>query len=130
MTSPGNVDLVRDWFGRWNAGERSFLDEDVHPDVSIVSRFQAEPYRGRDGLHQWVREIDDQFQDWQLVVDEWRDANGTVVALGHLHMHGHGSDIEFDQPMGWLVDVYEGRLLRIRIFIDPVEAVKAAGLQD
>ena len=126
--SQENVELVRGWFDRWNRGERSFSEVDSHPDVQIISRFRPDPYRGRDGFERWVQEIDEQFQDWQLVVEEWRDVGDAVVAFGHLHLHGQGSGIEFDQPMAWLIELDGNRLLRLSNFDKPDEALEAAGL--
>jgi len=67
--SQENVEPVRGWFDRWNSGKRGFDEVDCRPDVEIVSRLSPVPYRGRDGFEQWVREIDEQFEDWRLVVE-------------------------------------------------------------
>ena len=101
VVSQRNVDLVRGWFTRWNRGERSFDEVDSHPDAEIVSRFRPEPYRGRESFEQWVAEIDEHFERWELVVEEWTDGGeNVVVAVGHLHLHGHGSGIEFRPTNG------------------------------
>ena len=124
----GNVELVREWFARWNRGERSFDEIEAHPDAEIVSRFRPDPYRGREGFEEWVAEIDQHFEDWQPVVDEWHGAPEAVVAIGHPHLHGHGSGIAFDQPMAWLVELDDRRLRRLRNYDKPEEALRAAGL--
>ncbi len=127
--SQENVELVRSWFERWNRGERG-LERELHPDVEIFSRIQPTPYRGVEGFRQWTREIDEQFQEWCLVVDDWRDEGDIVAALGHVRMRGHGSGIEFDQPLGWVIEISEGKLHGLQIFLDPAEALKAAGLSE
>jgi ketosteroid isomerase-like protein len=127
--SAENVDLVQDWFKRWNEGDRSIADDEIHPGVEIVSRFQKQPYRGRDGFRQWMTEIDEQFESWRLVVDDWRDAGDLVVGTGHIRIRGQASGVEFDQPMGWAIELDQGRLLRMRVFVDPGDALEAAGLE-
>lgn len=123
-----NVELVRGWFERWNSGDR-FLDEELHPQVEVVSRLQPAPYRGRDAFRRWTAEIDEQFQAWRLVADDWRAAGeDRVVALGHLHLVGHGSGVEYDQPMGWVVVVDDEKLRRLESFLDHAEALEAASL--
>ena len=72
--SQENVELVQSWFKRWNGGDRDFSTDELHPDFQIFSRLQAEPFEGREGLHRWMQEVDEQFGEWQLVADEWRDA--------------------------------------------------------
>ena len=125
--SHGNVKLVRSWFDRWNQGER-FIAEELHPEVEIVTRFQPHPFRGHDGFRQWIREIDEQFAEWRLVVDDWRDAGTRVVALGQIHLRGQESSVEFDQPMGWLIEVRDEKLFRLEPFVEPAKALEAAGL--
>jgi hypothetical protein len=55
--SQENVEIARDWLSRWNAGERSFQDEEIHPDVVIVSRGVLDrTVRGHAGLRRYLRE--------------------------------------------------------------------------
>ena len=77
--SQENVELVQFWFKRWNGGDWNFTDE-LHPDFQVVSRLQAEPFEGREGLHRWMQEVDEQFGEWQLVADEWLDAGDRVLS--------------------------------------------------
>src|SRR5689334_10818498 len=114
--SQENVEIVRELFERWNRGERGFSDDEVDPAVTVLSRFQAEPFRGRDGLRKWMQEIDDYFKEWRLVVSEWRDEDDEVVGLGHIRIGGRESGVAFDQPMGWLITLRDGRLVQMRTF--------------
>lgn len=43
--SQQNIEIVKGWFERWNRGEREFPDEEIHPDVQVISRLQSEPFR-------------------------------------------------------------------------------------
>ena len=126
-----NVEIVKDAFNRWNAGERTFADE-IHPDVEILSRglMEGRLLRGREGVRRWFREVDEQFDEWTLTMEEWHDAGNYVVALGRAHMHGRESGITFDQPVGWLFEIRDGQVFRLETFLDdPNEALEAAGLR-
>ena len=92
------------------------------------SRFQPEPFQGRDGLRHWMAEIDEHFRDWQIDIDDWRDAGSAVVALGHIHIRGYASGVQLDEPVGALIELDSGRPLRMRLFGTPSEALAAAGL--
>jgi ketosteroid isomerase-like protein len=130
--SEENVELVKDAFSRWNAGERTFADQ-IHPDVEVVSRglMEGRLLRGREGMRQWFREVDEQFDQWRITTEEWRDAGDYVVALGQLHMHGRESGITFDQQVGWLFEIRDGQVFRLETFLDePAEALEAAGLSE
>jgi ketosteroid isomerase-like protein len=127
--SQENVELVKRWIDAWNRGERSLPENQVHPDAKVVSRFRPEPFRGRDGFEQWIQEIDEQFQEWRIAVDDWRSA-GDRVALGQLHLRGRTGGVEFDQSAAAVVEVSDGRLFRLRLFADHAEALEAAGLSE
>jgi ketosteroid isomerase-like protein len=129
--SQENVDFARSVFDRWNAGERRFLDEEIHPDVVLVSRLLGTAVRGRAGVRRYLREIDEQFDDWRMSIEDWRDAGDRVAALGHVRLHGRRSGVEFEQPVGILFEIQGGQLLRFETFIDdPTDALRAAGLSE
>ena len=129
--SQENVEIARSVFDRWNAGEREFPDEEIHPDVVLVSRILGKVVRGRAGVRRYVREIDEQFDQWNLVIEDWRDAGDCVAALGHIRLHGRRSGVAFDQPVGILFEIRGGQLLRFETFLDePNDALKAAGLSE
>lgn len=121
-----NVEIVRDWFERWNRGERDVFGEEVDPDVEIASRLQSEPFRGPEGLQAWFAEIDEHFGEWQLVADEWHEVGNAVAAIGHVRMRGQKSGVGLEQPIGWLFTLRDGKLLRIETFTEPGQALEAA----
>jgi ketosteroid isomerase-like protein len=130
--SEENVELVQSWLSRWNAGERSFADQ-IHPDAEILDRglMEGRLLRGREGARRLFREIDEQFDEWTLTMEEWRDAGDYVVALGQVRMHGRESGITFDQPAGWLAEIRDGQIVRLENFLDdPKDALEAAGLSE
>ncbi len=128
--SQENVELARSAVGRWNAGERRFPDEEIHPDVVVVSRGVLDTsVRGRAGLRRYFQEIDEQFDEWTSVMEDWHDGGDFVVALGHVRLHGRLSGVAFDQPVGFLFEIRGRQLLRFETFLDdPADALRAAGL--
>ncbi len=129
--SEENVELLKSLVSRWNAGERPV--EEIHPNAEILSRglMEGRLLRGRDGIRQWWCEVDEQFDEWTLLMQEWRDAGDYVVALGQLHIHGRESGITFDQPVGWLFEIRDGQLFGVETFLDdPADALEAAGLSE
>ena len=129
--SQENVAFARSVFDRWNAGERRFSDEEIHPDVVLVSRMLGTAVRGRAGVRRYLREIDEQFDDWTMEIEDWRDAGDRVAALGHVRLHGRRSGVAFDQPVGILFEIRAGQLFRFETFLDePADALEAAGLSE
>jgi ketosteroid isomerase-like protein len=126
-----NVEFARSVFSRWNAGERRFPDEEIHPDVVVVSRLLGQAVRGRAGVRRYLREIDEHFDEWTMAIEDWHDAGDCVAALGQVRFHGRRSGIAFDQPVGILFEIRDGQLLRFETFLDePADALKAAGLAE
>jgi ketosteroid isomerase-like protein len=130
--SEKNVEIVKRVFDQWNRGE-GVADEDVHPDAVIISRglMEGRVVRGREGAHRLFQEIEEQFDEWSITVDEWHDAGDCVALLVRVHLHGRQSGIAFDQPVGYLVEVRDGQLYRFETFLDnPADALEAAGLRE
>jgi hypothetical protein len=66
----------------------------------------------------WMSEIDEQFESWAVGIDEMRLlAPEAYIAHGWIHARRRHSGLDLDQAASWLVDVSDGRLLRIRNFI-------------
>jgi ketosteroid isomerase-like protein len=130
--SQENVQLARTTLSRWNGGERGFSDEEIHPDVEVVSRGVLDTsVRGRAGVRRYLQEIDEQFDEWTTVMEDWRDGGDFVVALGHVRLHGRRSGVAFDQRVGFLFEFRGQQLLRFETFLDdPADALEAAGRQE
>jgi ketosteroid isomerase-like protein len=127
--SEENLEFARSVFDRWNAGERRFPDEQIHPDAVLVSRILGTAGRGREGVRRYLREIDEQFDEWNMAIEDWHDSGDFVVAIGHVNLHGRRSGVAFDQPVGILFEIRDGQLVRFETFIDdPADALRAAGI--
>jgi ketosteroid isomerase-like protein len=128
------VELVRRLWDEWNRGDReSGLDPEItHPDIELHTRFsslQGEPYRGYEGLRQWMHDIDEQFDEWQVVAGEIREHGNRVLVLGQIHLRGRESGVELDQPFGWIVDFRDDRFVRLETHLTHEEAIAAAGAE-
>jgi ketosteroid isomerase-like protein len=121
-------ELVREQFKRWNAGERDVDPAQVHPDAIVYSAMTGNEFHGRDAVLEWMGEIDEQFEDWQLTIDEIRNVPGDrLLALGSVHFRGRASGVEFDQPMGWLYEFDGDRISVLRNIVGHDAAIEAAG---
>ena len=128
-----DLERVREAFDRWNSGDREVDLETIDPEVELhgpLASTQGAPYRGHEGVRQWLADIDGQFGVWELRVDQWRELeDGRVFGLGSIHARGRGSGVELDQPMAWLFAFRDGKVIRYEAFYDPAEGLRAAGLE-
>ena len=132
---PGeNLEIAHQMFVWWNLGghDLELAADAVHPDVEFrtpLTSTSGDVYRGMPGLRAWMAEIDDQFEEWYSLPNDWVPLeDGRVLVLGDLHMRGRQSGVELDQSLGWLLTFRDGRLLRYEVFADQDEARHAAGL--
>jgi ketosteroid isomerase-like protein len=134
MSEPGeseNLRLAKLFFELWNAGVREIDEELTDPEIELhtpISSTRGAPYRGYDGVRQWLADIGDQFEEWSSEVPEFIDlGDNRVLCLGKLHLRGRGSGVEFDQEMAWLITFRDGRFLRYEVFTGHDEARRAVG---
>jgi len=129
--SQENVELMRRTFERWNAGEREVDPEILDPEVVVHSAMTHATYHGYEGLRRWMAEIDHQFDDWNVLIDEFREASeDRLLALGTVHVRGRTSGVAFDQPMALLLAFAGERLIELRTIPDHAQALEAAGLSE
>jgi hypothetical protein len=69
--------------------------------------------------------------DWiKPEIVEVRDLENRMVALGRLRIKGKGSGAEAESPAGWVVDLKNGKAVRVLEVLDPAEVLEAAGLRE
>jgi ketosteroid isomerase-like protein len=120
-------ELVTEAWSRWNAGERTADPELFTEDVEIHSALTKTVWRGISGVEAWATEIDDQFERWEVTIEEMASTTGDqVAARGWIKARGRGSGLDLDQPASWLVVVRDGKIASIRNFIGYEGARKAA----
>jgi ketosteroid isomerase-like protein len=127
-----NVQLIRTAFERWNAGDRKppleLFDPDVEIRTAIGDAFRGEPFRGHEGAREWLAGLDENFETWDLVPEEFLERGETIVVLGRIRARGRGSGIELDQDVGWVFHIRDGKMLRLHTFLDREEALAAGGI--
>jgi ketosteroid isomerase-like protein len=133
---PKNVDLVRQAYAHWQAGDYDvlldfFLEFSV-PDVELHSRFAGlagQPYRGHEGLGTWLSEIQEAFERFEPWIDEARPVDADrVVVVGGISFRARGSGVDMGERMGWVHEFRDGKLSRMLFYGDPAEALEEVGL--
>lgn len=106
--------VIRDIWRRWNAGEREYDPEIIDPEIEIHSALTGQVFRGEEGIGRWVAEIDDQFEAWDLAIEEIAQlAPDDYMARGSVRARGRQSGLDLDQQITWRVTLRDGRLLRL-----------------
>jgi ketosteroid isomerase-like protein len=127
-----NVETVRRSFEGWNRGDVDAWLGGAHPEVEwtseVVQRVQGAEavYRGTDGMRRYW---DEWHSIWDVTIElsEVRDLGDTVLAIAQVSTHGRGSGIDVDQPVAFVFEFEDGLARRARAYLDPQQAIEAAG---
>jgi ketosteroid isomerase-like protein len=134
--SQENVEVFREAIKAYNRRDiDAFLDAfdpmvETHPLTLAMFGQETTVYRGHEGLRQLIRDVDEVLSQLQARVLEVRDLGERLVASGRLRGRGKASGADIESPIGWLVEFKNGRVIRMTDFLDPQEALEAAGLSE
>jgi ketosteroid isomerase-like protein len=128
-----NVEIVARGYADF-AATRDFAEERTDPDfVWDMSTFSGWPekktYEGTDGAREFLATWTEPFDEWKLEVEELIDA-GEEEVIGVLRQRGtsKSTGLEVDMQFAMLWTIRDGRYIRMRMYADPDEAKRAAGL--
>jgi ketosteroid isomerase-like protein len=83
-------------------------------------------YRGREGLETYLRDRRVMWEEIRMVDAEFRDLGDCVLMLGRLQVRVTSSGVELDSPSGVIFDFRDGKISRMRAYLDHGEALRAA----
>ena len=136
--SEENVEIVRRQFEAFQARTRG--DEDAPSDDGIVDPDAEwvmpptpgfrEVYKGREGFDEFLEQLTEDF-DWTIDLERVIDAgDDQVVAVFHQRATAKASGVPVEVRRGLLYDLKDGRIVRFTNYLDPADALKAAGLSE
>jgi ketosteroid isomerase-like protein len=106
------------------------LDPDVewYPGLLTALAGGAAVYRGHDGVLEWVRTVEEVLDEVHTEYSEIRDLGDRIVAIGQIRSRGAASGVETESPIAYVVEYKNGKATRVQSYLDPQEALAAAGL--
>ncbi len=128
--SQENVELVRAVYAAPGLeAAMAFYAEDIEWDMSDRV-FNPRVYRGHAGVREWRRELREVWGEWRNEPERFIDCDERVVALVRSVGKGQGSGVELIERWAQVWTVREGKIVHLRHFRDPDEALKAVGLHE
>ena len=113
------------------------LDPEIewHPALAVVLGGKQTVFHGYQGVRESIQEEDEALAVYQLEVSEIRDLGNRVLAIGRIHARGKESGAEIESPFYVLAESKgtqgkDARAIRLRTYLDPNEALEAAGLSE
>jgi ketosteroid isomerase-like protein len=133
----GNVEAFKRGVAAYNGRDvDALLDEldpelEWHPVLPVLLGGETTVYRGHEGARDLIGDVDRAFADFQIEIDEVRDLPGDrILASGRMRARGKASGAPTESPLSYVVDFRNGKVIRVRSFLDRAEALEAAGLQE
>jgi ketosteroid isomerase-like protein len=127
--SAENVEIVRRMLdayfrGDFEAGLSAFAED-------VEWRDQFGIYHGHEGVAESTARWAGTWDDLEMEVEELLDAGGDDVVLTIRQTgRGRGSGVPIEGTTSWVYTLRDSKIVLARLFGDPAEARKAAGLED
>jgi ketosteroid isomerase-like protein len=127
-----STEVVQRLFDAFNARDMadawSLLDpEIVFEPVSGAVLNGGEPYLGEQGMHRYLADVQEHWQELTVNPVHMRAAGDAVVALGQVN--GRSAEGSLDAvPTTWVFKFKDGRVAQIQVFSDERLARLALGL--
>jgi ketosteroid isomerase-like protein len=131
-----NVEIVREGFLASGRGDpvaaQRYFDEAIEWDMSgVVGWLEKDVYRGQEVgefLQAWA---DSWGGTWHYDVEQVLDAGGEELFVA-IHEWGTGAEsgASVDQRRYFAATLREGQIVRVRMFSERADALKAAGLAE
>jgi ketosteroid isomerase-like protein len=134
--SQENVEAFRRATDAYNRRDVEALLDEAHPEVEwhsvILARLEggAPVYRGREGIRNLFRDLDGAFAEIRADYPDIRDLGDLILAIGSIQARGRESGAEIKSSAASVIDFRDGKAIRVRTYLDPEEALEAAGLRE
>jgi uncharacterized protein len=126
--SQDNVDVVRRGFEAFNARDVDGLVALSSPDCEWLpfrAQLEGMVYRGHQGVRQFVSDMDDDWERFQIDPIEFHDHGERIAMVGQVRALGRGSGVEVDSIAGFVFELSHARIRRLTSYSDPRAALDA-----
>jgi ketosteroid isomerase-like protein len=132
--SEENVAIVRGGYEEFRR-RGSLVRELLAPEfVWDMSHFHGWPeqqvYEGVQGAERFIEEWTSAWDDWDLGIEELRDAGDQVVAVHRQRGRSKSTGLPVDMSFAMVWTLREGKQTRMEMYSDVGEALKAVGLEE
>jgi ketosteroid isomerase-like protein len=134
--SQENVEIVKTAIDAFNCRDMRVLADLSHEDLEIVSVLTAAnlggaTYRASEAWTSYFAAMDETWEEWQVEdFDVFDGSDDRVACLCRMVGKGKHSGVPVERAVGITYQFRQARLWRVRSYLDPGEALEAAGLRE
>ena len=131
--SKKNVELLRRFYEYFNQRDLDAVlelcasDVEVYKDPDVVEMVAAFTPRGQERVAQYLRGWLDSWDDYHARPEELLQSGDEVAVLIRLHARGKGSQFDIEADMADVFSVRDGKIVRLRLYVQRQTALKAIG---
>jgi ketosteroid isomerase-like protein len=126
-----NVDVAKQCIDAFNARQVDVFTALTTPDFvwspSMVA-VEGEVFQSSEGIRRYFASLSSAWETFLIVPDSFRELPSVVVMLGRLSGHGKNSGVPVDASLGMVFNFRDGKVARIRGYLDHAEALQAVKL--
>jgi ketosteroid isomerase-like protein len=128
----GNVEIVRRWNASYNQRDMDALIKLTDPELEFRSVFLAmeSTFRGHEGLSAYFKAVEDAYERFEVVPEDYLDAGAAVLILCRIEWRGKGSGAEGKVPLAVCAWLKAGRIFHIESYTDRSDGFRAVGLSE
>jgi ketosteroid isomerase-like protein len=133
--SQENVEIVRRGYERWTElGRPDYELMDAQIEWRGPREFPdlAEPHVGHDGVARYIAKVNEAFDDYRMIPEEFIDAGDDQVLVFSREGgrgKGSGADVQTN-PTAHLWTLRDGKTIRMQSYWERSEALEAVGLSE
>jgi ketosteroid isomerase-like protein len=130
--SEENVEIVRQAHERFTKTGQPIWER-IDADTEVFDHDIPDarnPYRGADGVADWLSDFAEAWDSYGLEVERLIDAGDRVVSLFRISAVGAGSGVSVERGDGMVWTFRDGKLARLDYFNNQADALEAAGLSE
>ena len=132
--SRDNVEIVKRTLDAYNRRDLDVYDELYTPDYewfpALMGAIDGDSFRGREGVARYYELVGDTWEDFRVAGEEFRDLGESVLVVIRVQGRGRGSGVPVVGRQTLICDLRDGKVSRVRSFLDHGEGLRAAGLSE
>ncbi len=128
--SSEDAETVRRGIDAYNRGDVDGMIDLCDPAIEMVpvrARLAGGEYSGHDGVRAFMADMDEDWAERTIDVEEIRDLGDSVLVLGVFGATGR-SGTEIRYPVAWHSRIRDGKLVRLTAYTDREAALRKLGL--
>jgi ketosteroid isomerase-like protein len=131
--SADNVEVVQRAIEAFSEGDAEAFAALSTPDIEWATglgAIEGEVFHGHEGVQTYFARLGSAWESFRFLAHDYRDLGDVVLVLGRLEGHGRGGGVPVDSPVGAVWDLRDGRIWRLRAYLDHEAARRTAGVGD